>query len=82
MSRGDRPVRAVAEELGVPEAQLYAWRKRYGAELGFSEPSTTKGSRSAEQKELEALRRENRELKRTNEFLKKASAFFAKESQS
>lgn len=34
MSREDRPVRVVAEELGVPEAQLCAWRKRYGAGAG------------------------------------------------
>lgn len=24
-----------------PEAQLYTWRKRYGVELGFSEPQAS-----------------------------------------
>ena len=80
MGRGDKSVAQVAKELGVSATHLYQWRNRYGEELGFTAPSGSSGRfRSAEQKELEKLRRENRDLKRTNEFLKKAAAFFAKE---
>ena len=79
MGRGTKSVAEVATELGVQANQLYAWRQQYGQELGYAKPSTAGGERSEEQRELEALRRENRELKRSNEFLKKAAAFFAKE---
>ena len=65
-----KPVREVAEDLGISEALLYRWRKRYrkdGEPTEFSEM----------EKELKQLRLENAELKIKQDMLRKATAYFA-----
>jgi transposase len=53
---------------------------RWISELGEkSAPRKEKPMLSAEQKELEQLRKENKRLKLEREILKKAAAFFANE---
>jgi len=37
--RGDRTVKAVAKELGLPAWSLYEWRKLYAAQLGDDRPA-------------------------------------------
>ena len=66
-----RPVRAIAEDLGISEPLLYRWRKKY----------TKTGEKTA----FATLEEENRELRRQLaesrievDMLKKAAAYFAK----
>ena len=37
--RGDRTVKAVAEELRIPAGALYEWRRLYAARIGASGPA-------------------------------------------
>ena len=68
-----RPLRAVAEELGISETSLWRWRKKYGTGEG------ERLSRS-EAEELRRLRREVEILRQERDFLKKATAYFANPS--
>ena len=80
VQRGGKEVAQIAREVGVARQQLYNWvrqaEKRKGQPLSDVFPGN--GNRTAEQAELERLRRENAQLKEDNEILKKATAFFAK----
>jgi transposase len=80
VQRGDKDVTQIARELGVARQQLYGWVRQAEQRTGkpASEVFPGNGNRTAEQAELERLRRENAQLKEDNEILKKATAFFAK----
>jgi transposase len=76
LARGsDRPISAVASDLGVHRETLRTWVRQDEADDG------TRADRlaTAEREELTALRKEVRELRRANEILKAASVFFARE---
>jgi len=74
-ARGTKSVKALAEELGVSEKQLYNWKSRLNrGATPAAVPTTT------ERSDVEALRRRVRELEKDNAILKKAAAFFAKET--
>ena len=61
--------------LGVSDKNINRWLMD-----SKKEPQPTKGAkRSAEQEELEQLRKENKRLRLEREILKKAAAFFANE---
>lgn len=66
----------MAEGLGVSQAQLYDWRRKY-ADVA---KSIREERGETPEEELKRLRRENHQLRRDREILKKAAAFFAKES--
>ena len=67
-----------AENLGIPASTLQRWYKNAMVEV--ENPKTgTITTMSAEQLELQQLRKENRRLKMEAEILKKAAAFFAKD---
>ena len=70
-----RPIAAVARDLGINHETLRLWVRKDEANDGSRSDLLS----SAECEELAALRRENRELRRANEILKAASAYFAKE---
>jgi transposase len=72
---GDRPVREVAQELGIAESCLRRWLKQ--DQLDRRERDD--GLASAEREELRRLRRENARLRQEKEILRKAAAFFARE---
>jgi len=80
VQRGDKDVTQVARDLGVARQQLYGWVRQAEERKGQrpNEIFPGNGNRTAEQAELEQLRRENAQLKEDNEILKKATAFFAK----
>ena len=71
----DRPMRAVARDLGVCPETLRVWVRQDEADDGSRADRLT----TAEREELAALRREIRDLRRSNEILKAASVFFARE---
>ena len=71
----DRPIAAVARDLGMHHETLRVWVRQDEADDGTRSDRLT----SAEREELAALRRENRDLRRSNEILKAASVFFARE---
>jgi len=75
-----KQVTQLARELDVPRQALHSWVRQ--AERHKSKPLSDvfpgHGKRSAEEAELDRLRRENSQLKEDVEILKKATAFFAK----
>lgn len=71
----DRPIAAVARDLGMHPETLRVWVRQDEADDGSRSDRLT----TAEREELAALRRENRDLRRSNEILKAASVFFARE---
>ena len=71
----ERPISAVARDLGVHPDSLRTWMQQDEADNGTRNDRLT----SAEREELTALRREVRDLRRSNEILKAASVFFARE---
>jgi len=73
--QSERPIAAVARDLGIHHETLRIWVRQDEADDG------TRSDRlaSAEREELAALRREVRDLRRSNEILKAASVFFARE---
>ena len=70
-----RPIRHVADELGLGSESLRVWVRQDEADRGERSDRPS----SVESEELRRLRKENTELKRTNEILKLASAYFAQE---
>ena len=75
---GGRRISEVSRELGISEALLGRWKKKY--EEGKIEPFPGKGRLSPEDEELRQLRRENKRLRMEHEILKKAAAIFSKDS--
>jgi transposase len=71
----DRPIAAVARDLGVHAEALRKRVRQAEADSGQRPDRPT----SEEREEIRRLRRENSELRRANEILKSASVFFAKE---
>ncbi|GAA4714501.1 hypothetical protein GCM10023215_67090 [Pseudonocardia yuanmonensis] len=72
---GDRPVREVAQSLGISESCLRNWMHQAEVDAG-DKPGLTSDERS----ELAELRREKRRMELENEILKRAAAYFAREN--
>ena len=68
---GDKPLNAIADELGISRSSLRYW-------LSSVKPKGVRGETAEE--ELKRLRKENRVLQMERDILKKATAFFAKEN--
>lgn len=66
-----RPIKHVADELGLGPESLRRWVRQHEADQGLRTDRPT----STETQELRRLRKENSEFKRTNEILKLASVF-------
>src|SRR5688572_19032807 len=73
---GDKPVAALAKDLGISESCLRNWMAQADVDDGGRADRLT----TAEKKELAGLRRRNRQLEMENEILKRAAAYFAKEN--
>jgi transposase len=77
---GGKQVTVLARELNVSRQLLYSWVRQADQRKGkpLSDIFPGHGNRTADQKELDQLRREVARLRVDNEILKKAKAFFAK----
>jgi transposase len=65
-------------QLGVSEANIYAWRKRYsGQSVSAVKKSEIKPEDLA--RENQRLQQENAQLKKVNHILKAAAAFFSQD---
>ena len=64
---GDRSMQQVAEHYGVKTDNVFTWVHRFYDELS-GEKETTKEMTEAEQKELQALKKQNEELKKKLEY--------------
>jgi transposase len=71
-----RPVRQVAEELGVSTESLRIWIRQDQLDRGERDDGLT----SDQVEELRRLRRQVRELEQEREILKRAVTFFARET--
>ena len=76
----NKDVTQIARELEVSRQMLHAWVRQSDGRAGkpLSDVFPGHGKRTAEQTELDQLRRENARLRESVEILKKAKAFFAK----
>ena len=82
VTEGGRSPLSVANEYGIHENTLWKWKRQYAInpEGAFNgEPVLDEAS--AQERELQQLRRRIRELEAENDFLKKVSAYFAKNPQ-
>jgi transposase-like protein len=67
---GDRTVKTVAKELGIPAWQLYDWRKLYAPRPGAGGPAPQTLEEAG--KEIERLRAEVLRMREREEALKKS----------
>lgn len=73
--RGDKTVRQVAADLGIPEKALHRWRRQWRASVQ-ADTRFAPGHGHPRDEELAQLRRENQQLRLERDILKKAMAFF------
>ena len=72
LKRAERDgVAMVAQDLGIAETQIYAWRRKRQIEGAVTETERLKEA------EVARLKRDLARLEEENTFLKKASAYFA-----
>lgn len=71
----EKPVAAIADDLGISESCLRNWLAQADVDEGRRD-----GLSSSERAELIELRRELRVTKMENEILKRAAAYFAREN--
>ena len=76
-AESDQPISTTARELGVHEATLHGWVRRYCPGKKASVPEIDNDPAA----ELKKLRKENIRLKQERDILKKAAAYFASEMQ-
>ena len=70
-----KPVRRIAEDLGISESCLRRWMTQADVDAG-----TRQGLTTTELEELRRLRKDNRVLRMERELLSRAAAFFASEN--
>jgi len=73
--QGEKPVREIAEDLGISESGLRRWMSEADIEEARAE-----GRTRDERAELVRLRRENRVQAMEIEILKRANVYFAREN--
>jgi transposase len=74
ITEGGYAVSEVASRLDVTTHSLYGWLKKYGPD------SAQYQAKTAEQAELNRLRKELKRVTEERDLLKKAAAYFAKQS--
>ena len=79
VAESNRPVAAIARDLGLHPNVLYKWREQSEADPDHAFPG--KGRLKPEDEELRKLRRENETLKEERDILKKALAVFSRQGR-
>jgi len=74
--KGDRSIAEVARDLDLTETAVRRWVAQAEVDAG-----RRPGQTSAEQAEIEQLRRENRVLREERDILKRAVSFFARDAR-
>jgi len=74
--RGERPVTAIARDLGIHPNLIYKWRQSFAADGEHAFPG--KGRLKPEDEELRRLRRELEAVTEERDILKKALAVFSR----
>ena len=74
--KGERSVRAVALDLGLPPKTVHRWVVQAETDNGIRDGLTT-----SEREELARLRKEVRVLREERDILRRATAFFARETR-
>ena len=70
-------VTEAAKQLGISENSIYTWRLK--PDLSGNAAAKPAASKSAEQLEIERLRKKVSELEKINQILKHAAAFFSQD---
>ena len=79
VTEGGRSMLSVANEYGIHENTLGKWKRQYAINPeGAFNGETVLDEASAQERELQQLKRRVRELEEENDFLKKVSAYFAR----
>ena len=80
---GDRPLSAVAKELGVRPDMLRQWKRQAEGRAGraVADVFPGNGKLPSADEEVRRLRRENARLREERDILGKATAFFAKNAR-
>ena len=80
---GDRPVNAVAKELGIRPDMLRQWKRQAEGRAGRTAPDIFpgNGTLTSTDEENRRLRRENAVLREERDILGKATAFFARNTR-
>jgi transposase len=78
-STGEKPVSAVADDLGIRPDTLYRWKREL--QLEPAEAFRGNGVLRTPDEENARLRRELKRVTEERDFLKKTAAYFAKESK-
>jgi transposase len=76
VARGDRPITAIARDLGIHPNLLYKWREQFQADSDHAFPG--KGKLRPGEEELRRLRRELEVVTEERDILKKALAVFSR----
>ena len=74
-TQGDRPVAAVARDLGIGENLLHRWKQQFTDQQEIAFVGT--GNLTPEQAELRRLRRELTDVTEERDILKKAISVFS-----
>lgn len=79
-ARGDRPVSAVARELGIGPEMLRQWARQATGRAAHrgTDVFPGNGKLTSQDEEIRHLRRENAVLREERDILGKATAFFAR----
>jgi transposase len=75
--KGEKTIKAIADDLGIRVALLYRWREKYLASTGDAFPGTG-NPKDPESDRIRQLERQLRLVTEEREILKKACAVFMK----
>jgi len=73
-------IKELANELGLRAELIYRWRREYNDEEDNSFPGHGVVKQSAEQEELNRIKKENEDLRMERDILKKAIGIFSKKN--
>lgn len=79
LNSGDKPVTAIAMELGVKRTLLYRWRDQAREKGESAFPGKAGRPKNDQLSEITRLKKELKEVSEERDILKKAAAYFAKD---